>query len=116
MADDEFPQLNPEEEMFMEDSAKRIRNEGQTKNKGTLVLTDQRLIFGRKTSFISKTKTLVDIPLNKVEKIDTVGLIGKQLVIGYNGKNRAGQSEYKKEFYKVSDLDDWVAKLEELTQ
>ncbi|MBD3196585.1 MAG: hypothetical protein GF317_16130 [Candidatus Lokiarchaeota archaeon] len=116
MSNSEFPPLKAEEEIIIEDSAKRIRNQGQTKDKGTLILTNQRVIFGRKASFISKPKIRLDISLDEVEKTETKGLIRKELVINYMGENRVGESEYKTEYFKVSDEDRWLAKLKEMTQ
>jgi len=114
MSENEFPILEPDEEIIKKDSAKHIRHEGQTKQKGTLVLTDRRLLFGRHTSFLffffKKTKTAVDVMLDQIEKIKTKGLIGKQLQVSFRENG-----SYEKEFFKVKDLDDWVSKLEDLT-
>lgn len=114
MSENEFPKLEPDEEIIKEDSAKLVRNQGATKEKGELVLTNQRILFGRHSSFLfvffRKTKTVVDVNLDQIKKIKTHGIIGKELQISYTENG-----DYNKSFFKVSDIDDWVSELEKLT-
>jgi hypothetical protein len=114
MSEEEFPKLESDEEILKEASGKLIRNAGNTKEKGTLVLTNKRFIFGRDSSFLffffKKTTPVVDVTHDQIEKIKTKGIIGKQLQVSYRENGR-----YEKSFFKVKDdLDEWVAKLEEV--
>jgi len=116
MSEEKFPNLDKNEKILMEASGKLIRNAGNTKEKGSLVLTNKRFIFGRHSSFLffffKKTTPIVDITHDQIEKIKTKGIIGKELQISYRENGN-----YEKSFFKVKDdLDEWVGKLEELAE
>ncbi|TXT57695.1 MAG: hypothetical protein BAJATHORv1_10398 [Candidatus Thorarchaeota archaeon] len=113
MPEDEFPKLNPEETIIREDKAKHVLHGGQTKQGGTLVLTDQRLLFGRHTSFLfflfKDTRVDLDVELSQIKKVDTEGMLRKSLVVGYSVNGN-----YESDVFSVSNVDEWESKLKEL--
>ncbi|MBD3157265.1 MAG: hypothetical protein GF309_00625 [Candidatus Lokiarchaeota archaeon] len=114
MSDDEFPNLKTSEEIIREDSAKHVIHGGNVKQGGRLVLTNQRLLFGRESSFLffffKSTDTTVDVPLDQIRKVGTKGMIRKQLQVSHEDKGN-----YEKDFFQVGDVDEWVAKLKEVS-
>ncbi|MBD3406634.1 MAG: hypothetical protein GF411_11010 [Candidatus Lokiarchaeota archaeon] len=113
MSEEEFPKLNPNETVIRENKAKHVRHGGQTKQGGTLILTDQRLIFGRHTSFLfflfKKTHVAADISLGDIDKIETQGMLRKSLVVHYTVNNNT-----ETDVFEVSDVEEWESKLKEL--
>ncbi|MFO7836961.1 MAG: hypothetical protein R6V83_09910 [Candidatus Thorarchaeota archaeon] len=113
MAKNEFPNLGTNEEIIKEDSAKHVLHGGNVKQGGRLILTNQRFLFGRETSilffFAKKTIPAVDIHLDQIRKVSTKGMVRKQLQVSFEENG-----SYEDAIFQVGDVDEWVAKLEEL--
>jgi hypothetical protein len=69
--------LKPGEKLLLEERAK-----SENYGKGTLTLTNGRLVFERTTGLISKkTEICLICPLSTVEDVRVEGLIGKKLAV-----------------------------------
>ncbi len=82
--------MGKDEKVLLQDAAKvdiisTISKEKLEQHKGTLYLTNQRLLMEAVTGFISKqTSVALDIPLVNIQNVNVQGLIGKKLVVEAN--------------------------------
>ncbi len=104
--------LNPNEQIVKQASAKYQIPGGRMAFNGKLILTNERLLFTKVKSFLffffRKTVASVNTTLDRIEDVKTRGKIRKSLIVTYK-KN----GEQKTASFKVSDVDEWVAILEE---
>ncbi|WP_455279611.1 GRAM domain-containing protein [[Eubacterium] cellulosolvens] len=97
------------EKLLLQDSA-----HAEGGRKGTLYLTNTRIIFETTTGMISKkTEIALILPLSTVEDVKVEGLIGKKLAIQRSDERRGVIDKYK---FSVSNVQGWETSIRRAVQ